>query len=150
MDDARTLTFSVLENVNLIVAVMGQRTSTDPEWNAYVAAITSRSPQAVPYRCLVLTRGARPTNEQTARLKRAVAGYKQGHVALLTESAAVRFLVSTIALVNPHMRSFKPHDVSSALDYLEIDPALRNLALSELTKLEADLERRPVNAARAG
>jgi hypothetical protein len=116
VDTLPSLVFEYLKDLNLMVLVQGTVPPTDQEWDAHIRAVMS-APTDPPFRVLVVSRGAHPSRAQQQRLIAQVRNRKT-KVAVVTSAIGVRFVVSILALMNPHMRSFQPEERGAALQYL--------------------------------
>lgn len=115
-----SLVFEYQKNLNLMVLVQGTTAPTDQEWDDHVRAVMS-APTDPPFRVLVVSRGAHPSRAQQQRLIAQVRKRKT-KVAVVTSAIGVRFVVSILTLMNPHMRSFQPEERGAALLYLGLTP----------------------------
>jgi hypothetical protein len=138
----RNLLFETLEDLRLVVSYQTPVNPTDAEWDAWLAATGEIARKATEFRLLVVTEGGRPNKSQTERLaavKREMernGGKKMSEplTAIITSSAALRFVVSVMMFMNPAIRCFSP---------AERDRAYAHIALTRVegTSVDAALER---------
>jgi hypothetical protein len=122
----------------LVLTVYGPDDPTDPEWEAYLCTIEQHG--IVRTMQLIITDGAAPTRAQRRRLDRFVAGHEVP-VAVLSESTAVRVMVSAFAKLNRGLRAFSPADLTEALAFLEVPSSRAALIEREINRLRRSLGR---------
>jgi len=86
---------------------------------------------------LVKTDGGGPSTEQRKRLGVALGGMPV-RVAVVTDSIKVRFIVSSIALLNREIATFNNKEIVQAYEHLSLDPReqrLVQLAIAEMSPL---------------
>ena len=115
-----SLDFEFLGGLHLMVLYQLQKTPTDVEWDAYLAALAGPS-KANQLRCIVITEGAAPTRAQRERMIATVEG-KPTRVAVISPATSVRFVVSVLALVNRDIRSFSPREFDAAFSHVGLAP----------------------------
>jgi hypothetical protein len=87
---------------------------------------------------LVLTDGGGPTSAQREELAQATAR-KRYPIGVVSNASIVRFIVSSIALFNPAIRSFLPADWHRALSHVGVAPA----EVSAVERVIRDFAQRP-------
>ncbi|HEU4580972.1 MAG TPA: hypothetical protein VFS67_22090 [Polyangiaceae bacterium] len=102
------------------------------EWEDWLRLLKSFEKGPDGARVLVLTRGGGPTPHQRSRISQVV-GKPNLLVAVVTSSVKVRFIVSSVALVIPRIRSFPWEGLREAYAHLglstqEQEQVGRNLA----------------------
>lgn len=117
----------VLRQVDsLIVARQNTEQPHDFEWNAFLAMLESNAERFDKIKIFVRTPGGGPSPTQASRL-RGILKNKPVLVAVVTESVVVRFLGSSIALLNRDLRMFLPDEVRSAYEHLKLTSREREL-----------------------
>jgi hypothetical protein len=111
-----TFVFEVLRSERLVVGCRGAWEVTDTEWESYIDAVRELHSKGSSHRSLVYT-DQPMTRRQQEQLARATEG-NQGQVAVLSDSIAVRFIVSMFNLLNRNVRLFSPSQLSEALEHL--------------------------------
>ncbi|HEY4014467.1 MAG TPA: hypothetical protein VGM06_14095 [Polyangiaceae bacterium] len=115
-----TLVYEWVSDLELLVSCQGVESPTDAEWDGYLACVAvMRKTEAG--RSLVMTRGGRPSREQQARLMVVTDGVP-ARVAVISPAGALRFIVSILALVNPHIESFHPSQQAAAFEHIGLSP----------------------------
>jgi len=119
--------FDFLSKERVFISVQGSEATVD-EWNALIEGM--RNVRSVPdLRYLVRVEGSPPSPVFQARIADVVRGQKC-RVALMSSSAAMRFVVSTFSLVNKTIRYFSPDQLREALAHLGCTP-LEQVAVQE-------------------
>jgi hypothetical protein len=106
------LAFELLEREKILVSYQGND-AQPAQWENYLELMGTLTGVAS-LRFLVYAEGSPPS----AALQRRIVGLVRGHswrVALVSSSAALRFVVSTFALVNRSIRYFTPEQLAGAL-----------------------------------
>lgn len=106
---------------SVLVLRQGRKTPLDADWDACMESIASRPADAPPLRVLVITDGGGPSVEQRRRLSNVLDG-KPVKIAVVSESSTVRFIVSSVALFNQDIASFRPSEIGKAYSYLGLGP----------------------------
>ena len=114
---------------NVLLLLQGPEPFADAEWSECLEILRPFVAQA---KALVVTRGAGPTPAQRKRLSEVIGKYPM-RAAIVTDSVKVYFIVSSVALFMPRIRSFRFSEFSEAFAHLgltptEIDQVRRNLA----------------------
>jgi metallophosphoesterase superfamily enzyme len=133
---SKNLAWAVIDR--LFLTAYGPDDPTDQEWDAYLRAIEQHG--IVRTMQLVITDGAAPTRAQRRRLERLVTGHEVP-VAVLSESTAVRVMVSAFAKLNRRLRAFAPADLAEALAFLEVPSSRVALIEREINCLRRSLGR---------
>jgi hypothetical protein len=130
----KNLVWAVIDR--LFLTVYGLDDPTDQEWDAYLRTIEQHG--IVRTMQIVITDGAAPTKAQRRRLERLVAGHEVP-VAVLSESTAVRVMVSAFAKLNRRLRAFSPADLAEALAFLQVPNSRIGLIEQEIIRLRRSL-----------
>jgi hypothetical protein len=108
------------------------------EWSGYareVEALLSRSnPDDV--RTVVFTDGGGPDAEQRRKLTE-VRGWNVVRVAVVTQSLAVRGIVTAFSWFNPRIKAFLPVAVGAAFRYLGLSPDEESKVWAAVTEFQA-------------
>jgi hypothetical protein len=115
------LVYELASDLELLVSYQGVEMPTDEEWDGYLACVALSSKTAESPRGLVFTDGGRPSREQQLRLTAATDG-RLARVAVVSRAGALRFIVSIMALANPHIKSFSPSQKAAAFAHLGLLP----------------------------
>lgn len=107
------------------VVVHGADNPTEAEWERYLQSIEATPTKAT--RILVVTYGGGPNATQRAHLNKIIYP-KPPAVAVCTDAAMVRGIVTAIGWFNPRIRAFARDDVGRALTYLGV-PELQALRM---------------------
>jgi len=107
---------------------------TDDEWQAFLNDLGSRDLSTL--RILIMTEGGGPTSRQRALLKTLMAG-RSVRSAVVSDSIKVRFIVATIALINPEHHCFSGNERAKAYEFLELTPAEQARAETTIRTLSA-------------
>lgn len=115
---------------SVALLVQDEEPPLNEEWEEWLRLLKSFGSEDG--RVLVLTRGGGPTPHQRSRISQVV-GKPSLHVAVVTSSVKVRFIVSSVALVIPRIRSFPWDGLREAYLHLGLSPqeqeqVARNLA----------------------
>jgi hypothetical protein len=134
----KSLAFRFASNV-LLVLRENAYTPTDTDWDDFLRVLVENRANFAKLRILVRTEGGGPNVAQRKRLQTALDG-RPIRVAVVTNSLPVRFLVSSIALLNREIRSFANDEIASAYEHLGLSPAEQRLAERVLAELSMDVE----------
>jgi hypothetical protein len=135
---APNLVFELIPEAQLLVSCQTTLAPSDAEWDEYLVALAQLQVLVPRPRSLVLTNGGVPSHSQRLRL-RVDKSRPPAPVAVLSSSSAVRFVLSVLALVNPAMRSFNPHELDAAMSYLGIPSQQTALVYSVIARLRQAL-----------
>lgn len=128
--------FSVVENCFLLVHT--KKAPTNAEWDQYLAELGRRADRIEDLRSLVFTDGGGPTSEQRGRLNPILKG-RASRAAVVSNAPIIRFIVSSLALLNPKIRTFQPEELSQALAHIELPidilPTVRKQLLGMLEEM---------------
>jgi hypothetical protein len=105
---------------SLIVARQNMEPPLDFEWNAFLSMLENNAGRFDKIRIFVRTPGGGPTPAQANRL-RAILKNKPVLVAVVSESLVVRFLGSSMALLNRDLRIFTPDEAKAAYEHLRLN-----------------------------
>ena len=130
----------IVETVGSMLLLRENRhTPTDRDWDDFLAVLVENRPNFQRLKILVVTDGGGPNADQRKRLERALDG-KPVRVAVVTDSTKVRFIVSSIALLNREIKTFSRSEISDAYEHLTLTPVERRLAEQTLTRLEDQID----------
>jgi hypothetical protein len=96
------------------------------EWNHFLSLLEENSERSDKIKVFVRTPGGGPTPSQANRV-RTVLKNKPVLVAVVSESLVVRFLGSSMALLNRDLRMFSPDETNAAYHHLRLTPREREL-----------------------
>jgi hypothetical protein len=111
---------------SLIVARQNTEPPHDSEWNEFLVMLGRNAEHFAKVKIFVRTPGGGPTPTQANKL-RAILKNKPVLVAVVSESVVVRFLGSSIALLNRDLRIFLPDEMTAAYEHLKLTPRERKL-----------------------
>jgi hypothetical protein len=134
----KTLTFEFVSDV-LLVLRENAVTPRDEDWDAFLKVLVENHENFEKLRILVRTEGGGPSALQRKRLQVALAG-RPIRVAVVTNSIPVRFLVSSIALLNRAIRSFANDEIKGAYEHLSLTPAEIQLADKAIERMNEVVE----------
>jgi hypothetical protein len=121
---------------SMIVIRQNKETSTDQDWDLFLDLLVERRPNFATLKILVVTDGGGPSMAQRKRLEVALDG-KPVRVAVVSDSMKTRFIVSSIALLNRDMSSFRANEMSQAYDHLNLTLDERRTAKTTIEELAA-------------
>jgi hypothetical protein len=131
----RSLLVRVVES--LIVLRENDATPTDRDWDEFLTILAANRPNFPHIKILVATDGGGPSSAQRTRLSVALGG-RPVRVAVVTDSIKVRFIVSSIALLNSEIATFSKSELAEAYKHLSLSPyeiKLVEFAIREMTPL---------------
>ena len=131
----RSLVVRTVES--LIILRENSTTPTDRDWDEFLEILAANRPDFPKIRILVKTDGGGPSTEQRKRLSIALGGMPV-RVAVVTDSIKVRFIVSSIALLNSEIATFNNKEIAQAYQHLSLDrreQRLVELAIAEMSPL---------------
>ena len=128
----RSLLVRVAES--MIVLRENAVTPTDADWDEFMEILSAARPDFERIRILVMTDGGSPSTEQRKRLAIALGG-KLVRVAVVTDSMKVRFIVSSIALLNREIASFANKEIAEAYAHLSLTRAEQKLAQAMIAEM---------------
>jgi hypothetical protein len=129
-----TLAFTVIDRVFLVA--YGTDSPTDEDWIEYLAELLGHGIDRTMQ--IIVSDGGAPTWAQSRELNRLVAGRKVP-IAVLSQSAQVRGLVTVLSWFNRKIKAFPPYAIREAMAYLEIPSTRTDLIERELGKLQAEV-----------
>jgi len=115
----------------VVVVRQNAEPPSDQEWEQFLEVLREGRADFERLRVLVLTEGGGPNAAQRESLARTLAG-KTVRVAIVTDSIAVRFTVTVIALFHKDIRSFLTSELRKAHAHL-------GLQLEEVIAVEREL-----------
>ncbi len=134
-----TVTFEFVPELRLMIVCSGVRPVGDSEWDSYLRTLGSNLNGSSRLKVLVVTVSAVPSQNQRAKLF-AQTQQNSPLAAVVTESTAVHFVLSVMALVYRDLRSFTPAQTDAALNYLNIPQPERERVRGIVARLRIDLE----------
>jgi hypothetical protein len=122
----KSLAFRFVSDVLLVLRENAQ-TPRDQDWDDFLRVLVENRQNFHKLKILVRTEGGGPNALQRKRLQQALDG-RPVRVAVVTNSVPVRFIVSSIALLNRAIRSFANHEIDAAYAHLSMTPAEQRLS----------------------
>lgn len=113
-----------------------KETPTDAEWEEGLKVLEETIALCPAPRMLVITDGGGPTLPQRKRLAEVLGG-RVFRVAVVSDSMKVRFIVSSLALLNPEISSFSRRELFRAYEHLGFGAEELKAAERVLTELDA-------------
>lgn len=124
---------------SMIVLRENQNTPLDRDWDDFLQILREHRVNNERVRILVVTDGGGPSGPQRKRLEEALGG-RSFRVSVVTDSAKVRFIVSSIALLNRDIKTFAKAELRGAFEHLRLEPTEQEVAKREIARLERDLD----------
>ena len=134
----RTLTFRTVGD-SMIVLRENKDTPRDEDWDAFLACLVENRARFSQLKILVMTEGGGPNVEQRKRLEVAL-DRRPVRVAVVTDSIKVRFIVSSIALLNRQISTFSLKEIERAYTHLGMTQAEQSLARAVIRELDQQVE----------
>jgi hypothetical protein len=106
----------------LFVLVHGRGAPSSPDWERYVAAVRRCVGLPRP-RSLILTDGGAPSPQQRAEMSDVLE--RRYPTVIVSDAVAVRFIVSTMTLLNPKVTALAPRDCARAFELLALSESER-------------------------
>ena len=128
----RSLVVRVVDS--LIILRENSTTPTDRDWDEFLEILAANRPNFPKIKILVKTDGGGPSTEQRKRLSVALGG-RPVRVAVVTDSIKVRFIVSSIALLNSEIATFSNKEIAEAYQHLSLEPSERRLVEVAITEM---------------
>jgi hypothetical protein len=113
-------------------------TPTDHEWDAFLKVLVANRAHFATLRILVMTEGGGPTAGQRKRLEMALGG-QSVKVAVVTDSIKVRFIVSSVALLNHSISTFSRSEFAKAVAFLGLAPQEHRVAIRLIDEMAKEL-----------
>lgn len=130
MQERRGLAYDVLDHERAMISVVRNGSVvSDDDWESYLKVLRNVTSGALVTRHVVYVETTAPPAAILRRISEIVRG-KASSVALISPSAALRFVVSTFSLVNRSIRYFTPLQLTEALVHIGCD-ATQQLALRD-------------------
>jgi hypothetical protein len=107
---------------NLLILRENSLAPTEQDWTAFLRQLQELRPRMSEMRAIVFTDGGGPSTDQRKRLSRVI-GDAPIHTAVVTDSVAIRFVISSIALFNKMIRTFSWAEVRQAYAWLGLRPS---------------------------
>jgi hypothetical protein len=123
---------------SLIVARQNTEAPHDFEWNTFLSMLEQNAERFDKIKIFVRTPGGGPTPTQANRLRNILKN-KPVLVAVVSESVVVRFLGSSIALLNRDLRIFSPDELPAAYHHLKLSPREREIVESVVDEMAFEL-----------
>lgn len=124
---------------SMIVLRENEDTPADEDWDAFLTMLVQDRERFPKLKILVLTEGGGPNAEQRKRLKIALDG-RPVRVACVTDSVKVRFIASSVALLNRQIRTFAKSELAAAYTHLGMSAAEQKLAAAILEEMERQVD----------
>ena len=118
----------------LLILRQNTGTPSDVEWDETLGLLTKSPNGFAGVKVLVVSDGGGPSAEQRRRLDKVLGGAPV-LVAVVSDSAKVRFIVSTVALLTSRIDSFRLSELSEAFDHLHLSEHERELATKHLEEM---------------
>jgi hypothetical protein len=139
--------FRVVGNVHLIV--VGEKNPTVADWNAYVHAVQIEERNGLnitaQMRTLVFSDGGGP-NAAQRKLAADVLNGRSTPVAIVTNSAIMRGVMTALRWFNPQASAFAPSELSDAMAFLQIPEHKQDTLLKIARDLFVGLRIPPVRS----
>lgn len=103
---------------NIMVTIHTAYAPSDADWKAYLNALGSKDVESV--RSIVFTDGGAPSSKQRKELNELLGG-RQVRGIVVSNSMAVRGVVTALSWFNPKIKAFAPDEFRQGLRYLEIN-----------------------------
>jgi hypothetical protein len=111
---------------NTCILLHSKQAASDVTWGEYLKQMSRTRFTSTP-KVLVFTDGSGPTPPQRQLLSQATTGITY-FCAVVGESAVTRFIVASLALANPHTRSFYTNQMQQVFEYLKLsEPQTKKL-----------------------
>lgn len=107
-------------STTLAVAVYGDDSPTNEEWEVYLDVMRSLAPG---YRMIIFSSGGGPTTMQRRDLEKVTEGQDTARVAVVTVSRLARGIVTAIRWFNREIKAFEPSERDAALTFLGLSTA---------------------------
>jgi hypothetical protein len=118
----------------LFIVVYGPDGPSDEEWNGYLKDVERHGIDRTQQ--LIVTPGGGPNAAQRGTLNALLAG-RSVPVAVMSDSARIRGVVTALSWFNRSIRAFPPNGLHDALAYLEIPATRGDLIQREILRLRA-------------
>jgi hypothetical protein len=115
------------------VAVLGAKTPTPKEWNAFIAALDAQILEV--NRLLLFSAGASIDVAEREQLERVLTRGRL-RVAVLTDSKLLRGAATALSWFKIPIKSFAANEVERALEHLRVDKAERARVYTTLAQLK--------------
>jgi hypothetical protein len=125
---------------DMIISRQNKETPNDADWDEFLGVIARNESKSAKARILVITDGGGPSVDQRKRLQKTLSS-RQFRVAVVTDSIKVRFIVSSVALLNREISTFSRDDLAKACEYLGLMPGQVREALAVAKEMESALAR---------
>ena len=125
---------------DVIISRGNKETPDERDWDEFLEIVAKNRAKSAKTKILVITDGGGPSIDQRKRLQRTLSGHTF-RVAVVTDSVKVRFIVSSVALLNREISTFSMADMPRACEYLGLNSPEVGAALKLAKDLEAHLVR---------
>jgi hypothetical protein len=119
-------------SVGVFVMVHDKTPPGDADWSDCLVDLHACARRAAP-RAIVFTDGGAPDGRQREALNRVVMG-KAPPTAVVSDALVTRFVVSSLALINPSIASFAAYEIDDAWRHLGLRQADARLATADLMR----------------
>jgi hypothetical protein len=124
---------------SMILLRENRHTPTNSDWDDFMRLLVENRENFPRLKILVVTDGGGPNADQRKRLEKALAG-RPVRVAVVTDSTKVRFIVSSIALLNREIKTFSMNEMKDAHAHLSLTTAEQIQAAQVLQRLESSID----------
>jgi hypothetical protein len=118
----------------MLVSCETKEAPSDQEWDEFLRMLATHQANFASLRILVVTDGGGPTATQRKRLQTALAG-QSVKVAVVTDSIKVRFIVSSVALLNHSIATFSRSEFSKAIAFLGLGAGEYRMAMKAVDEM---------------
>ncbi|MFW5877112.1 MAG: hypothetical protein ACOCXM_10280 [Myxococcota bacterium] len=126
------------QRADLLILRQNANPPSDEEWDACLDLVRQRAHRLDRLKTLVVTAGGTPSANQRKRLQALIQGYKVP-IAVVSDSMAVRFVASSVAMLTPRIQSFEASQLDRAYDHLELSVDERSTATGLLDAMAAEI-----------
>ena len=139
----KTLAFEWIDDSRMLVSVSGDREFSTGDWKRYLGAIYAHENDNAGMRALVVAGKGKPDRTQQQDIM-SLPNQDSRRVAIISESLALRFLVSVFVLVVPQVKLFPSRQIDDALLFLGLESREAEVARRSLDRLREDYARAAV------
>jgi hypothetical protein len=123
---------------SLILLRENMESPHDHEWNAFLKVLDENFQRLDKIKIFVRTPGGGPTPAQANKL-RPILKNRPVLVSVVSESLVVRFLGSSMALLNRELKMFSESEIEEACKHLKLSPYERSLVEDNLDEMLFEL-----------
>lgn len=128
---------------DIMITIHTDRPPSDPEWREYIDSLRGRD--LTELRSIVFTDGGAPSSKQRKELNEFLSGTAVNGI-VVSESLAVRGVVTALSWFNPKIKPFAPDDFQAGLTYLKILPEEREAIREAVDEMRTKLSNPDVRA----